>query len=867
MKKLIYFLVIIQQINSYAQLSEGGYPLSYSSKQLKAYAELPHLTLDSLNKDNLKIEDQKSPIPLRYSIVKSVYINIKEVGLKSTFNDTDTVWRYKIYAEGAKSIQLIFKKYVVPSGAKLFIYNEDYSQIYGAFTNKNMEADSSFVLADFKGSSLIIEYSEPNQKEFAGQLIIGSIGQAYRDIFETYSLEVNGYIGVNCPEGKDWQDQKHAVCRITFREGSSSFLCTGSLINNVKKDGTPYFLTASHCISTAAEANSMVAYFNHEQTGCTGSDPIPSEAQSISGSSLLTTYSASDFTLLKLNSTPPANYKPFYAGWDASGAVDNLSIGIHHPEGLSKKISIDDSPDVSFNQTITWDDYTVSPVNSHWQVEFSAGKTAGGSSGSPLFNDQKRIIGQLHGGGDRENFYGKLSYSWTNPTSVYHTLKSYLDPNNTGTITLDGYSPATNTPDPRFYADVSKACLSVPIKFSGYSAFNPNTWKWTFIPATITYLQGTNSSSQNPVVSFDATDTYDVRLTSANSTGKDSTTYANMITAGNSIETTITAINLTDSCLLNFNSLHVVASGATTYQWKLTSSAASFFYISQQNADSATIKMLGTAHPSTSFDLSLGATGTMGTCTDSSGFTLPLLMQTNDDIANALPLAFGTTGPYSNKCASKQTNEPIPPYTSCTGQKSWCNEYNDGTNIVQNSVWFYFTATANQNIRLESQGMDNEMALYSANSASDILNGNYTLLAANDDYSASDPNPVLISVPVTSGQTYWVQVDGSGGGSEGSFTLKLSSANATAITDIKSASLKIYPQPVDDYVILEDANFSAAQHITLEIYTITGAKIYSYSYENLKDTIIRLDTGNWRKGMYMVRLICDDIPTNARIIK
>ena len=35
------------------------------------------------------------------------------------------------------------------------------------------------------------------------------------------------------------------------------YYCTGSLLNNTKRDYTPYFLSASHCISTQAAATSL----------------------------------------------------------------------------------------------------------------------------------------------------------------------------------------------------------------------------------------------------------------------------------------------------------------------------------------------------------------------------------------------------------------------------------------------------------------------------------------------------------------------------------------------------------------------------------------------------------------------------------
>ncbi|MBO7629582.1 MAG: T9SS type A sorting domain-containing protein, partial [Bacteroidales bacterium] len=83
------------------------------------------------------------------------------------------------------------------------------------------------------------------------------------------------------------------------------------------------------------------------------------------------------------------------------------------------------------------------------------GTTEPGSSGAALFNKDKRIVGQLYAGSSScvavahddsqegpggEDFFGKLSNSWTNNNSSSNSrkLKPWLDPNNTNATTLDG---------------------------------------------------------------------------------------------------------------------------------------------------------------------------------------------------------------------------------------------------------------------------------------------------------------------------------------------------------------------------------------------------------------------------------------------
>jgi PKD repeat protein len=872
MKKILVIPLVILTLSSYAQLSQKGKPYSFSNKTyLKSLVQLPVYELKAINRDSfLKEDEQSASLPLRYSVFENVSINIKD-GLNTKLQSGEgEIWQYIIRAPGASSIQLIFKKFVVPQGAKLFIYDGGLKQMAGAFTQSNMQEDSSFVVADFKGDSLIVEYFEPYNKTFSGSVIIGSIGKAYRATVQSAST-YDTYIGINCSDGKGWENQKHAVCMIEFSDGQYGYQCSGTLMNNVNKDGTPYFLTACHCISTKSEASTIVVYFNYEEKGCT-SDINSSNYYTLSGSTMLTTSSASDYTLLKLKNTPTADYLPYYSGWDASGSTDSSSVGIHHPDGLPKKISVDYNPDVSYSDTISWSDETSSTTtysmpNTHWQVVFDKGLTYGGSSGSPLFDNNKRAIGQLHGGDDINSFYGKLSYSWTHPSSGYSTLKSYLDPKSTGTLSLDGYYPATNLPDAEFLAEFSQVCLSSRVKFTDNSAFNPTSWKWKFSPDSVTFLDNTSSVSQNPVVAFKTKDSYDVRLTVNNTAGSDSLTLDSLISAGTSLDIEVTSGLYSDSCVVNFDSVVFIASGATSYQWSLRQGSDQYFYISSLTGDSAIVKMLTSVKLDTAFNLTLEVTGTQGSCSDSTQVVYPLLKSSNDDIADAIEITTGTSGPYNNVCASIQDGEPVPPDSTCTGQLSWCDEYGTGLNIVEHSVWFTFVGPQSGIISLASTGFDTELAIYEASSYSDILNGNYTLLAANDDRSGSDYTSLVYNVQVTAGSTYWVQLDGSGGGTEGTFYLTLYDSDVTSVKETSSdGKLTVFPQPSTSKVSIKGKAL-VANKLNIQVYSILGSLIYEKQYVDNTDETITIDVNNWQNGMYLVKIVSDGNQYLAKVLK
>ena len=213
---------------------------------------------------------------------------------------------------------------------------------------------------------------------------------------------------------------------------------------------------------------------------------------------------------------------------------------------------------------------------------------------------------------------------------------------------------------------------------------------------------------------------------------------------------------------------------------------------------------------------------------------------------------YGKSIIYSNKCATVEADEPVPPHYSCTTQYSWCDEYGTGLNIVENSVWFKFVAAPQGHITISSSGFDNEMALYDAASYTDILNNNYTILAANDDRSTTDFNPLLKAVPVTPGKTYWIQVDGSGGGLEDNFYLQLTALVVTDVPGTTENGFVVYPQPATDVVYVKgNALHSAPVHIS--VYSLVGTLIDDET-ANPSDGILTINTKSWDKGVYILKI-------------
>lgn len=136
-----------------------------------------------------------------------------------------------------------------------------------------------------------------------------------------------------------------------------------------------------------------------------------------------------------------------------------------------------------------------------------------------------------------------------------------------------------------------------------------------------------------------------------------------------------------------------------------------------------------------------------------------------DNIEDAYQLRLNTQeGPFSNIGATVQENEPYPTDdSSCSSQVGWC----EGESVLHNSIWFKFEAPSEGIVDITTSGFDNQIAVYDAARHEDLLTGNYTLLAANDDASDSEPAARILNLSnLTPGKTYWLQMDGSFNGDE-----------------------------------------------------------------------------------------------------
>lgn len=572
---LLFALISTSAVN--AQVSSGGVPMSslVSVSNTFQTKNMPAVDRERLlDEDREALRNTDVAKPFRYGMVHNVNLNLNNSGSWETLGDGSRIWRLAISSQEALSINIVYNNFYLPEGAQLFLYNEDKSMVIGAFTYLNNTENRLFSTSPIIGSKTIIEYYEPVQVKGKGVINISEVVHAYRDIFGILTIEeLACNININCPTAAPWVEQKRSVTRITFTQGGGGYLCTGSLVNNTANDRKLYYLTAEHCAPD--NHASMVFYFNYENPTCIGTGgPLN---QTVSGASLRASLYGTDMRLVELNGgTLPASYNAYFNGWDRSNSQPTSEVAIHHPGGANKKYSKDNDPSPTTNG------FGGRLTAGFWQVIWDEGMTEGGSSGCPLYDQNKRVIGQNLGGvtSQCENpqsvtkVFGKFARSWDYGGSASSQLKDWLDPSNTAVNTLDGIDQLTGVAP---VANFTSTAQALPmgggsVNFTDLTTNGPTTWSWSFPGGT-----PSSSNVQNPSnISYSATGAYTVTLTVTNAHGSNVKTIVNYVTVAG---VPMSAFSLVTPA--NFSSVQVGFGNVTTadFIWNRSSTSNTVNYI------------------------------------------------------------------------------------------------------------------------------------------------------------------------------------------------------------------------------------------------------------------------------------------------
>lgn len=536
-------IAVVLQANSQTQHT---LPYSFTHGQL-VQSTYPTITCEKPETASLVAEDEereKQGFFYRTGVMVKPDVPITEAdGYWESHADGTSSWFMVLKSDDATALGLYFDYFNLPEGGELFVYNESKTHVVGPYNTENSSSNDVFATAPVLGDKIIVEYHGPSQSTDELKITLGEVAYMYRNggfgpkdagqYGDSDACEVNA----NCSEGASWDAQRRSVVKIILVDNGFPGLCSGAMINSTNNDCTPYVLTANHCGGGATLNNfkQWVFFFNFETPGCTNpasasnlDDQTVTGCLKMANASDVSDVITSDFLLVHLKNRPATSFNAFMAGWSRSSSASTSGVGIHHPAGDVKKIS-------TYTTTLTNSSWSGSNTGKHWGVKWAAttnghGVTEGGSSGSPIFDQIGRIVGDLSGGSsfcsntNGQDVYGKFVYSWDQAgTTSNRRLKDWLDKGGLNSTTLNGKEvnscASASLPVVDFVASDVTPAVGATVNLTNQSTGTAFGYQWYITPTTYTYVNGTSELSENPQVQFNSTSFYSVTLHVFNEAG------------------------------------------------------------------------------------------------------------------------------------------------------------------------------------------------------------------------------------------------------------------------------------------------------------------------------------------------------------
>jgi V8-like Glu-specific endopeptidase len=378
--------------------------------------------------DLLKLDEPvQQPAPVRVGLVRTVGERIAfdsltpaqlskraqpiSSGVIRVASDGGYVFTTAVTSPGASAMRLHFTDFWVPEAAALYLFTME-GEVFGPYKFRGPHDDGDFWSHTLMGDTVVVQIRHTgavSRQDLADTWFnledVGYLGEKFRKGLYGSDSTDKGFCQYNascvesaaCTNQSAVADARDAVAHMQWVSGAFLNWCSGGLIGDSAGTGTPYFLTANHCISRNKDAKNLENFFQLVSNSCgsqTCDDVFATRSdhpQSLRtfGASVKASGSTSDYTLLELKEAPPAGST--FMGWNSTPVSDGESLyRISHPGGAPQAYSAHDV-DKSAGTC-----QGISHTNWIYSRDI-VGATEGGSSGSPVVNANGEVVGQLTG--------------------------------------------------------------------------------------------------------------------------------------------------------------------------------------------------------------------------------------------------------------------------------------------------------------------------------------------------------------------------------------------------------------------------------------------------------------------------------------
>ena len=352
----------------------------------------------------------EEPQALRVGVTRQVHAELAldsvRWGAIKRSHDGGRVWSAAVKSAGAFGLRLHFDDFQLPVGSELYLFNEA-GEVVGPYTAAGPLGTGEFWSHMVRGDVVFLQlrqYGLDRLEKARGKAFnlvdVGHVATGFGSRLAGATEKSFCGFNADCVENAECgsdsavAEAKYAVAHMMYVKRPYLYICSGGLLNNTSGDGTPYFLTANHCISRDREAGTLEAYFQW-WIACNGNCPEqwadPVGVPRTLGSSVVATNRTGDYTLLLLDEPAPGG--AVFLGWTSAAVAftdEAMLYRISHPAGAPQAYS-EHEVDTDAGTCTSW------PRGSWIYSRDTYGATEGGSSGSPVVNGGGQVVGQLSG--------------------------------------------------------------------------------------------------------------------------------------------------------------------------------------------------------------------------------------------------------------------------------------------------------------------------------------------------------------------------------------------------------------------------------------------------------------------------------------